>query len=540
MIERNGTTIRRTDDLEFEPIGIPVELPVPRVEHRERLEHLGYSGHDETLSVENEAVTTDFVTAFPFEHMGGVSQDETIAVSYDRPHLMIVLGGRPVALQNDIARKIELSSAQAKTTTHVESNGSLTESGRGVSAGDELSQSVDGRAHYHEESPGFFLYDLSIDPPLRGAEGATIHVVRTTRGRTVGVVPTNVDSFSPHDWYPDGTLGPDRDVVRAVGVVPLPELCARPLGAVAGYETVESHRETRATGSVTRESTITYSSRDTILCTIDNKILTAYEPTTGAVVSTQFDTEVLHASKLGSATVALQLVAVHDGAPFVYGVDPHATGAPILIVGTQSVGVVALRLHPALVSLPDVKLSVDPPLLAGAEQIQGAKIEVRTGDRPGRAILTAELGSARASIPILIYPTLSVGCTPNAPRAIAFSSDGGFHTVSDASDADIYVTAGSEQIGCALGASTLHFATGNEAPFAHLQPADWHPSFFTLDESSDFARYITQPFRQTDDAQNILLVKARSGAIIKILCAPRSALSVVGPYGVSSDVKFPY
>jgi hypothetical protein len=549
-IERTGTLIDRTENLDFKPVGTPLEKAPPEVERREREESVVQVGQLTVLRVNSESTTSDHPTIFTNVHESNVAQEEMTSTSYDRPRVVAVLSGRPTIIVNGVARKIDVASALARMSTRVDADGSIKESGRGGAGIEHLSQLPNGSAHFYNEFAGFSSYDLLVEPPVSKGDGRSIHVVTTTTGRAIGDTPKLVKDTSVNDWYPGGVPGRETDVVHGNGEAALPYVCGHPLGLERGYETIENRARTFVTGRVESELIQTFTHGNTILCTIDDKDIRTFDPATGLLATRQYDNETLSLASPGSPDRSLALFAMHEE-PFVYGADRHAMGAPALVIGTKKDGVVALRVLPASIDVPDVSLGVDPPLARAILGDRG-KIVITAGDAPGRATLTARLqgeGAPSASLPILIYPTLSVGCEQDETTAIAFDQGGVAQPAADASKADVYASRVSGSIDCGgagtfalyfpLGATVLHYEH-DSAAFARLQPSSWKANDFGLDGTSDFGRSITKPASADDDSQDILLIKTHAGNIVKVLCSRRATLSLVGAYAVSHDGAFAY
>jgi hypothetical protein len=502
------------------------------------------------VEVSSESTTIDHQSIFPDIQNQGVSDDELTSTAYDRPRVVAVLAGHPAIIKNGIARKIDVASSSARMSTRIGADGTVVESGTASPAREELSQSPNGAAHYSTAAAGFYTFDLSVDPPVSKPAGRSIHVVTSRTGRSVGDNPRLVTDAFVNDWYPSGVPGAGTDTIQSLGPMSLPYVCGHPLGLAQGYETIEHRSSTIASGRVETELVQTFTHGDTILCTIDDKDVQNFDPATGTLASRLYDNQTLYLASSGATEHSLALFAMLE-MPFVYGTDRHATGAPALVLGTKAGGVVALRFLPASIDVPDVSLGVDPPLARAILGDRG-KIVVTAGDAPGRATLSASLqgeGGATASIPILIYRSLSVGCAEGQSRAVAFTAGGLAQPVSGTSAADVYASRVSGSANCAgtadealyfpLGATVLHYAH-DSAAFARLQPSSWKANDFGLDAASIFGRSLTKPATIQDDSQDILLIKTRAGGIAKILCARAATLGLSGPYAVSHDGAFAY
>jgi hypothetical protein len=549
-IQRTGSLVDRTENLDFDPVGVTQELPVPEVERRTREESIRRAGQVTVVEVSSESTTIDRQSIFPSIHSSGMSQDEMTSTTYDRPRVVAVLAGRPTIIKNGIARKIDVASSSARMSTRIGADGTVAESGTANPGREELSQAPNGAAHYRTEAVGFSSYEVSVDPPVSKAAGRSIHVVTSRTGRTVGDSPRIVTDAFVNDWYPSGVPGAGTDTIQGLGDASLPYVCGHPLGLSHGYASIERRSSTFASGRVENELIQTYTHGDTILCTIDDKDVQTFDPATGTLASRLYDNQTLYLASTEAVAHSLALFAARE-TPLVYGADRHATGAPALVLGTKAGGVVALRFLPASIDVPDVSLGVAPPLARAILGDRG-KIVVTAGDVPGRATLTASLqgeGGASASIPILIYPSLSVGCAQDQAAAIAFDADGSAQPVANASKADVYASTVSGSANCGgsgavalffpLGATVLHYEH-DSAAFARLQPSSWKPNDFGLDASSDFGRSITKPVSLQDDSQDVLLIKTHAGGIAKVLCARKATFALIGPYAVSHDGAFAY
>ncbi len=288
-VRRRGAGRERVDEIRFTPIGTPREEPWRDGEHRIRDERIEREGQREAIDVSTESVDTHFKTSMLSE-----VTDETTTTTFAKPRVIFGVAGPSDTVVNGVARTERRTSNVTKTRT-ILADGSISEEADPSSPEIEsFAQAPDGRAHYSSTVVGFYSLDLTIDPPVAAATGKTIHVVRRTSGRSVGPNPTDVTAFDVPDWYPGGVIGAESDVVHVLGDAALPENCDMGSGSSRAYESDDRRTETLATGDVSTETIRTFVEADTIVCSIDDRRVRTYDPTTGLLVSMSSDELVLH------------------------------------------------------------------------------------------------------------------------------------------------------------------------------------------------------------------------------------------------------
>jgi hypothetical protein len=170
--------------------------------------------------------------------------------------------------------------------------------------------------------------------------------------------------------------------------------------------------------------------------------------------------------------------------------------------------------------------------------------------------------SAHAARRVLAYRTLSLGCTDVVDGfGVAFADDGSAHVVNSPADADFYASSAKDAFRCDRATRTppMPFTPGaavtvpaapgggwyfpyggvffgNGAAFTSLSRAMWRPVATTVTSPDLQALVASSASRGTP-----LLIRTRTGRLVKLLALPREMPSFVGLYAVSrSDGSFAY